>query len=43
MENDKIKLHVRVKLEKKLLTKKYGLHPTHSMHRLRQKAFDISG
>jgi hypothetical protein len=34
---------VRVKLEKNLKRKKFGLHPHHLMHQLRQTATDIDG
>ena len=43
MEKEKQKLHVRVKLELKRKLKKFGLHPTHSMHHLRQLVTDING
>ena len=43
MENEKLKLLVRVKLETKLKSKKFGLHPTHLMHHQRQLDIDING
>ena len=43
MENEKIKTSRASQTRSKTESKKFGLHPLHLMHRLRQKALDING